>query len=269
MGRTFATSDFHGNWTATEKLLNFLKSDDKLYFLGDVADRDKYGIRILQKIMKNPNIFMLMGNHDKWILDGIASIEWRNENSFNYYNPNDIDMDIMLWTGINGGEPTFNALCELTSEERMDIYHYIKNLPTNIVYYNKKGDIIYLEHAGFTPNINPGHCQHRHKHDPLWDRGHFEDDWYAENNVYVVHGHTPVPYLRFEYPYKGKSSLTKEEIVYKKEFLHGLPTKYKPTILHYCGGHKINIDMCTIVSNRVALLDLDTFDEYYFDGKDD
>ena len=39
---------------------------------------------------------------------------------------------------------------------------------------------------------------------------------------------------------------------------------YIPDVLFYCNGHKIDIDLCTIVSNRIALLDLDTFEVKYF-----
>ena len=50
------------------------------------------------------------------------------------------------------------------------------------------------------------------------------------------------------------------------EEIDKMPT---PEILTYCGGHKIDLDLCTIVTNRAALLDLDTFEVKYFEGKDE
>jgi hypothetical protein len=41
---------------------------------------------------------------------------------------------------------------------------------------------------------------------------------------------------------------------------------WKPEVIRYCDGHKFCIDMCTVASDRVALLDLDTFEVKYFDG---
>ena len=39
----------------------------------------------------------------------------------------------------------------------------------------------------------------------------------------------------------------------------------KPEIIRYCSGHKFDVDMCTIASDRISLLDLDTFEVIYFD----
>ena len=41
----------------------------------------------------------------------------------------------------------------------------------------------------------------------------------------------------------------------------------KPEVIRYCDGHKFDIDMCTIASERIALIDLDTFEIKYFDKK--
>jgi hypothetical protein len=96
-----------------------------------------------------------------------------------------------------------------------------------------------------------------------------EDDFFTKedpNTIYLVHGHTPVQFLKYEFGYKGQPPKTKEDIKAAHDWLYGDDTLCpKPTIIRYCDGHKFCIDMCTAVSNRIALLDLDTFEEIYFD----
>ena len=48
------------------------------------------------------------------------------------------------------------------------------------------------------------------------------------DNLYIVHGHTPVQHFN------------------------------EKTVIQYANGHKIDIDMGTYISNTTALLDLDT-----------
>ena len=65
----------------------------------------------------------------------------------------------------------------------------------------------------------------------------------------MIHGHTPIPYLM-------------EEVIpdwnENKDWDTGA--------LHYCDGHKIDIDMLTIKSHKACLIDLDTFEEIILEG---
>ena len=72
-GFTYVMSDIHGNterFNSVMKQIN-LRPEDTLYVLGDVADRYPDGIRILRKLMKMPNVRMLLGNHDFMMLDAL------------------------------------------------------------------------------------------------------------------------------------------------------------------------------------------------------
>ena len=63
-------------------------------------------------------------------------------------------------------------------------------------------------------------------------------------------------------------NFTKEEFADKNAWMCGdFLSCNKPNIIRYCDGHKFDIDMCTVVSGRIALLDLDTFEEIYIDGE--
>ena len=76
-------SDIHGNTKRFDSVLSQidLKPEDTLYILGDVVDRYPDGIAILQRIMKMPNVKMLLGNHEYMMLNVLAGskhdeVEW-------------------------------------------------------------------------------------------------------------------------------------------------------------------------------------------------
>ena len=272
MGRVFATTDWHGNWAVAQKVFDFLQPDDILYYLGDATDRGENGVKILQAMMNNPRIFYIKGNHDEFVELGIEKINYEEDEC---NGASDLPIrreaerfDLIWWETMNGGKWTHSDLWKLTKVKRMKIHAYIANAATEVRYPSKKGTII-LEHAGYTPGRKEKNKWGK-GHDPLWDREHFEQKWNEEEypHTYVVHGHTPVQYLKWDFGYIDKPPLTQKDMIYKRQFAYDEPTDYRPTILHYCNGHKIDLDMCTITSNRVALLDLDTFEEYYFDGED-
>ena len=71
----YVLSDIHGRLDRFEKMLRMidLQDSDTLYILGDVIDRGKDGIRILQKITEMPNVKMLLGNHEYMMMKALGS----------------------------------------------------------------------------------------------------------------------------------------------------------------------------------------------------
>lgn len=63
----YAVSDLHGDLIMYNHIVNQLKEDDTLYIVGDIIDRGNSGIAILQDVMKRPNVELLLGNHE-WFL---------------------------------------------------------------------------------------------------------------------------------------------------------------------------------------------------------
>ena len=271
MGHVYATGDWHGNWAASQKLMEFLQPEDTLYFLGDATDRGRHGVALFRQLMNDPRVIMIKGNHDLFLEQAIEYINYDEAEmkGLACFVRSYAGFDPYGWITLNGGSATFDDLYKLSRKERDEIDITLKAMFTKAYYSSPEGHKVILEHAGYTPfKINLSENPYKH-HDPLWDREHFEESWgEGFDDTYLVHGHTPVQYLKFYYGYNGEQPLTKEEMKYKKDFNDDLPSNYKPTILRYCDGHKFDIDMCTIYSNRVALLDLDTFEEHYFDGKD-
>lgn len=245
MRKVYATSDWHGiDKKLIKKILQWLKPEDTLVIIGDVIDRGEDGIDLLEMIMADSRCLLLKGNHEQMMLDGLKYRSYLN-----------------LWYQ-NGGEVTENAFDKRTEQEQKKIVKFLSEAPIKWCFrFGKK--IILLEHAGYTPT-----WEHKYKHDPLWDRDHFIEPWPEDKeNTYIVHGHTPVQYLKFEFDYCGKDAQGSldEEMEIKRQWYENGIIDWKPTILRYCDGHKFDIDMGAISSNRVALLDLDTFEEHYFD----
>lgn len=72
--------------------------------------------------------------------------------------------------------------------------------------------------------------------DWFWDREHLYDEWVdTSENIYIIHGHTPI------------QNLVEFEGVVEP--------------IRYCLGHKIDIDLGAFVSNKLGILNLDTFED--------
>ena len=259
MGRVFASSDWHGCWNVAEQVFNFLKEDDILYFIGDACDRGPDGIKIMNKLFARPNTIYIKGNHEDSLAEAVPCLI---DEQFSYAS---------TWLNLNGGDQTWKDMENMSDQKKMWYVGKIHQMPLEEVYHSPKGHSVILEHAGYTPFS----IVHR-SHDPLWDREHFYDEWdngwgYEEKSkvgtTYLVHGHTPVQYLEFYYGYEGQPQKTKEMIKYGSQWNKSGSCDWTPEIIRYCDGHKFDIDMCTISSGRIALLDLDTFEEIYFNDK--
>ena len=62
----YVMSDLHGCYEEYCKALELIdfSSEDTLYVLGDIVDRGKEPIKILQDMMMRDNVYPIIGNHD-------------------------------------------------------------------------------------------------------------------------------------------------------------------------------------------------------------
>lgn len=232
----YCVSDLHGNYNLFKQIKKILKPKDTVYVLGDCADRGKHGWRIITEVMADPRFIYLKGNHEDMLMRCIQSYskyDILERSTFYNYDP-----DFVLYKQ-NGGKKTFQDW-EFKTLRNYSWIKILKNLPERLLYVNKSGKKIYLTHAGFTPGSK--------ERDYLWDRYHYYDEW-PENydNVIVVHGHTPIPYLMKELRDKKK--------------------KAKPGAYWYANDHKVCIDCGTYSTDCVTLLNLDTFNEIILMGE--
>ncbi len=226
MGKLYACSDIHGKYELWKKIKAKIHDDDWLYFLGDAADRGPDGYRIIKELLEMPNVTYLMGNHEDFFIKG--AWKWFDSKS-----------EYITWTILNGGQVTFTDWLADSKEEQARVLFALEELPEMMTIFNHNHQKIYLSHAGFTPENNKIEDTDYY----LWNRSHFVRPWPKdEDNTYIIHGHTPTPFLI--------ETLKSCDLPY--EIIHGA--------VKYANGHKINIDLGCFASHKTCLLDLDTFE---------
>ena len=196
----YVTSDLHGY--SLQKFKSLLDTagfcdDDFLYVLGDVIDRGEHSVEILTWLMNTPNAQLILGNHEKMLLDCAFLFEEVTSSSLD-----NLSMDKLLnyqrWLS-NGAKPTLDALKKLYRITLRDILDFISDSPLyDCVSVNGKNFL--LVHSGlgeFAPNKPISLYS---EHDLLWTRPNL-DTAYSDKFI-TVFGHTPTCF--FGQQYKGK-----------------------------------------------------------------
>jgi len=234
----YAISDLHGRYDLWTKIKNKLHSDDILYNLGDSIDRGPDGYKICLDLMQMKNVHCICGNHEMMAISALPRLLKGEFHS----------KEVSQWFW-NGGNATWDQIESRLIGYKRDAHDYccseliafFKNMPNIYNITNKNNQHIILSHAGFTPS-------RKEEAEIGWDRKHFLDSWPIEKqyqNTYVIHGHTPVQYLQ--------------------KTLNKISFTSNPEIITYADGHKIDIDLGAVISNRVALLNLDTLEVQYIE----
>ena len=238
MNKVYAFTDVHGRYELWKQIKEYCDETDKIYFLGDACDRGDDGLKIIKELLQDKRVIYLKGNHEEFLEDIGADVAGGHYSTAS------------LWR-MNGGYQTLKDFEKLEELSQLWYIKKITHLPLVESYINKKGQTILLSHAGFTPTREP---EGKKITDYMWDRDHIWDNWptAAEyKDTYVVHGHTPVDYLRPLFP-RFRCKYIQEE-------------RYSP--IYYCDGHKIDLDLASFDSGKVALFDLDELkvEKIFFD----
>ncbi|MGL5152752.1 MAG: metallophosphoesterase [Clostridium sp.] len=237
----YVMSDLHGRYDKFMDMLNKINfnEEDTLYILGDLIDKNKDGIRIVEHCMKSKNINVIYGNHEDLCLKAI--------------NGGKEDINNWFW---NGGRVTLEALDSISSVKYQNILDYFKSLPKYIeVEVNNKKFL--LVHAG----INPAYIKKEMKmhvvRDLIWIRDEFfYKECYKDKTIIFGHTFTKDIIIKSQ-EYKeavGKLSVEKVKDIYE----------YKSKI--WFGNGKIGIDCGVCYENeggRLGCLRLEDFKEFY------
>ena len=213
MYKTYCVSDIHGRYDLFQKLKDMMDETDKCYVLGDCADRGSNGWDIIAEVRSDDRFIYLKGNHE----DMLAKAIKKGVKSKDYH---------LLRQ--NGGQITYSDWFSKTNADT-SWADYFDNLPEWTCYTNSSDVKIHLSHAGFTPGIT---------YDFLWDRTHYLYDW--DGTDIIVHGHTPIPFMREEV---NGEDFTKEV--------------YEP--FWYSNDRKCCIDSLSAFTGKLLVLDLDWF----------
>lgn len=168
----YCTSDIHGEKDRWDRMLELIRfsGDDTMYVLGDVIDRKRRGVEILQDIMQRPNVHMILGNHEQMMLDSFWS-----DNTFDARR---------LWKN-NGGSSTYQAMMyKISREERLKILRFVQKLPEDLE-IEVNGQVFYLVHGYIGEN----------RHDRIWRRPEPPPREPPLSGKTVIVGHTPTCFM--------------------------------------------------------------------------
>lgn len=227
---TYVMSDIHGEYTKYIRMLEEIefRANDVLYVLGDVVDRGPEPLKILMDMMNRANVYPLMGNHD---LVALSVLKRLIAEASSGEISGDLSQIIEVWCE-DGGASTLAGFSALNEEQQLDIIDYLEEFSLLEIAETDDRTFV-LVHAGLG-NFRAGKKLSEYTEDELlFFRPDPSEQFFDDESVYVVMGHTPTPL------YCGKPEI-------------------------YKNGRNIFID-CGACNpkGRLACLCLETMEEFY------
>ena len=236
----YVTSDLHGLELQKLKALlckaNF-SDTDWLYILGDIIDRQNDGgISILKWLLEQPNVELLLGNHEAMLLACDFVFEEITDESINQFDAR--KMQVLSNYMLNGGDVTLKALRDLRKQDPETLEYILDYLKEAPLYetISVGGKDYLLCHSGLD-NFSPDKRLSDYTADEfIWAWPELKDRYY--DDITTVFGHTPT--MSFGDKYKGKVLKT---------------------------DTWIDIDVGVPYGNSPVLLRLDDLEEIYLEDK--
>ena len=174
----YILSDIHGHESRYRSILRQirLKRTDHLYVLGDCVDRNPEGLKILRELVRKPNVTVLLGNHERMMLDALT-------------RPDPDGAFLRHWYR-NGGDITHARLKHCTHAYREETFDIIRRLAVNIdITCNGVNYLL----------VHGGPIGYRHKYDDpvkdsIWMR--LEVGGPLPEGKTVIFGHTPTDHYQ-------------------------------------------------------------------------
>lgn len=202
----YVSSDLHGYPLSDFKKLlekaNFNDSDF-LFILGDVIDRGDDGVNILRWLLVQPNVELILGNHESMLLSCSFIFDEITDDSLASFDTQKMDL-LTTWIS-NGAEITLKELKKLSKsspETIEDILDYLHDTPLYETVSTKSGNFL-LTHSGLG-NFSKNKKLSQYTVDELlWNRPDIEESYF--DKFITVFGHTPIEY----YDNKRKNQILK------------------------------------------------------------
>lgn len=192
----YVTSDLHG--CKPETLFALLEKagfsgKDDLFVLGDVIDRGEHGVELLRWMAEQPNVHLIMGNHEAMLLSCRYLFDEISEESLLQLTEEKLQL-LNRWKR-NGADPTLNAMRKLLKQApdvAEGLLDYLDDAPLyEVLRIGQKRYI--LVHAGLDSFEPDKPLWQYDPADLIWARPTLEDRYYEDATV--VFGHTPTEYL--------------------------------------------------------------------------
>lgn len=189
--KLYGVGDIHGCYQELLKLMNLVFEDigddeAKIVFLGDYVDRGPDSALVVDYLdqfriseEKNIEFVFLKGNHEDMLIQGVLNKTSRDQSDIFYYN---------------GGDATMRSYQDnnFILEDHRGFYETLER-------YHRHGDFFFV-HAGLSHSVSIEEAikESFWYDDPLlWERAYNNHEGEFPENVFVVHGHTPVPDVFF------------------------------------------------------------------------
>ena len=185
----YVMSDLHGNYEGFMSILEQIKfsEEDELYVDGDIVDRGKGGIKILQYMMMQPNIYSIIGNHEYALMQVLDFVTQEiTEDSISKIDEKTLQ-NIIEYQNI-GGQVTLDEFHKLSKEEQQDIMEYLKEFAA-YEEISVKGNKFVIIHAGlihFRPERKLDDYQ---LYELIFKAPNYEKVYFMDK--YLVTGHLP------------------------------------------------------------------------------
>lgn len=200
----YVISDLHGYPLAKfKKLLEHaaFSDDDFLYLLGDCIDRNgDGGVEMLCWLLEQPNVQLILGNHEAMLLACAFVFEEITEESINALTAE--KMGLLQQYMQNGGDVTLKALRELRNRAPdliAELFDYLHDAPLYEAVSAGGKDFLLL-HSGIDHFEKDKKLSQYAQDDFLWTWTSLETDYFDE--IITVFGHTPT--LTYGEEYTGK-----------------------------------------------------------------
>ncbi len=186
---TYVMGDLHGMLDQFCDMLTKIKfkDTDTLYILGDIVDKGADSIKLLQNLSYRPNIYPVMGNHDKMALDLLPELPAEA----GQINPADFDKEtlarILEWSK-NGGMATISEFMKLTPDEKEGVLEYLEDIPPYEI-SEVNGNVFILAHAGIA-DFNPSLDLEEYEPEAFYTEAADYSKAYFDK-FYLVTAHTP------------------------------------------------------------------------------
>lgn len=117
---TYVMSDIHGEYDRYIAMLEKIQfsDEDVLYIIGDCIDRHPGGVAVLEDIFARKNAFLILGNHERMMLDTFGSGDTYDARRLWQYNGGGITRRILIY--------------KRTPEERVKLLRILRSLPDHL-----------------------------------------------------------------------------------------------------------------------------------------
>lgn len=196
----YVSSDLHGcRPSIFRRLLKQVGfcDDDFLFILGDVIDRGEWGAELLLWLTQQPNMQLVMGNHEALMLACSFLFEEVNEKNLEALSTKEISL-VQDWIS-NGGSPTIKGFQKLLKADPESVYGILDYLREAPLYeeLDISGQHIILVHSGLGHFSADRPLNEYSPTDLLLNRPTLDTHYLS--NTRVIFGHTPTQFFGNEY----------------------------------------------------------------------